>query len=68
MGEKKKDKWKNHNLPRGNCAKLKLLGNMGRENNVTVNFIMARSPSDLDRLLSMALALLFFLELTDFYS
>lgn len=50
-GKKRNDKWKNHNLPWGNHAKLNLFENTSRENNATVNFIMERSPSDLDRLL-----------------
>lgn len=41
----------NHNLPRGNRAKLKVFENARRENNATVNFIIERSPHDLDRLL-----------------
>lgn len=50
-GKKRKDKWENHNLPRGNRAKLKRFGNTRMENNATVNFTAEHSPGDLDRLL-----------------
>lgn len=43
-GKKRNDKWKNHNLPRGNRAKLNRFGNTRMENNATVNFTARRVP------------------------